>query len=156
MDINLTLIGQAIAFVVFVLFCMKFVWPPLNKVIEDRQKTIADGLAASERAEKDLENARATAEEELKAAKQQAAEIIDQAKKRAAKLLDDETSRGHAEREKIIASGYTEVEAERVRVREELRQKVAALAIAGAEKIIERELDAEKQSDIVEKLVAEL
>lgn len=156
MDINLTLIGQAIAFVVFVLFCMKFVWPPLNKVIEDRQKTIADGLAASERAEKDLENARATADEELKAAKQQAAEIIDQAKKRAAKLLDDETSRGHAEREKIIASGYTEVEAERVRVREELRQKVAVLAIAGAEKIIERELDAEKQSDIVEKLVAEL
>lgn len=156
MDINATLIGQSIAFVVFVLFCMKFVWPPLNRVIEDRQKTIADGLAASERAEKDLENARATADEELNAAKKQAAELIDQAKKRAAKLFDEETSRGHAEREKIIASGYTEIEAERVRVREELRQKVAALAIAGAEKIIERELDAQKQSDIVEKLVAEL
>lgn len=156
MDINATLIGQSIAFVVFVLFCMKFVWPPLNRVIEERQKTIADGLAASERAEKDLENARATADEELNAAKKQAAELIDQAKKRAAKLFDEETSRGHAEREKIIASGYTEIEAERVRVREELRQKVAALAIAGAEKIIERELDAQKQSDIVEKLVAEL
>jgi len=155
-DINATLIGQSIAFVVFVLFCMKFVWPPLNRVIEERQKTIADGLAASERAEKDLENARATADEELNAAKKQAAELIDQAKKRAAKLFDEETSRGHAEREKIIASGYTEIEAERVRVREELRQKVAALAIAGAEKIIERELDAQKQSDIVEKLVAEL
>lgn len=156
MDINLTLIGQAIAFVVFVLFCMKFVWPPLNRIIEERQKMIADGLAASERATKDLENARATAGEELNAAKQQAAEIIEQAKKRAAKLFEEETSRGYAEREKIIASGHSEVEAERVRVREELRQKVAMLAIAGAEKIIERELDAAKQSDIVEKLVADL
>ncbi|MCO4321254.1 F0F1 ATP synthase subunit B [Aliidiomarina quisquiliarum] len=156
MDINLTLIGQSIAFVVFVIFCMKIVWPPLNRVIEERQKVIADGLAASERAGKDLENARATAEEELNAAKKQAAELIDQAKKRAAKLIDEETSRGHAEREKIIASGYSEVEAERVRVREDLRQQVASLAMAGAEKIIERELDAQKHSDIVEKLVAEL
>src|SRR5690554_4913976 len=135
---------------------MKFVWPPLINAIEQRQKIIADGLAASERAEKDLENARATADEELKAAKVQAAELIDQAKKRAAVLVEEETQRGHAEREKIIASGYAEVEAERNRVREELRKQVAVLAIAGAEKIIEREIDAQKQSDIVEKLVAEL
>ncbi|WP_113906684.1 F0F1 ATP synthase subunit B [Aliidiomarina celeris] len=156
MNITVTLIGQSIAFVVFVLFCMKFVWPPLINAIEQRQKIIADGLAASERAEKDLENARATADEELKAAKVQAAELIDQAKKRAAVLVEEETQRGHAEREKIIASGYAEVEAERNRVREELRKQVAVLAIAGAEKIIEREIDAQKQSDIVEKLVAEL
>jgi len=155
-NITVTLIGQSIAFVVFVLFCMKFVWPPLINAIEQRQKIIADGLAASERAEKDLENARATADEELKAAKVQAAELIDQAKKRAAVLVEEETQRGHAEREKIIASGYAEVEAERNRVREELRKQVAVLAIAGAEKIIEREIDAQKQSDIVEKLVAEL
>ena len=156
MNITVTLIGQSIAFVVFVLFCMKFVWPPLINAIEQRQKIIADGLAASERAEKDLENPRATADEELKAAKVQAAELIDQAKKRAAVLVEEETQRGHAEREKIIASGYAEVEAERNRVREELRKQVAVLAIAGAEKIIEREIDAQKQSDIVEKLVAEL
>src|SRR5690554_8111093 len=134
---------------------MKFVWPPLNRVIEERQKTIADGLAASERAEKDLENARATADEELNAAKKQAAELIDRAKKRAAKLFDEETSRGHAEREKIIASGYTEVEAERVRVREELRQQVAALAMAGAAQSIESVLDANKHRDIVESVVLE-
>ncbi|RUO19143.1 F0F1 ATP synthase subunit B [Aliidiomarina haloalkalitolerans] len=156
MDINFTLIGQSIAFAFFVWFTMKFVWPPLNNAIEERQKKIADGLAASEQANQDLEVARAKADEELKAAKLQAAELIDQAKKRAAKLVEDETQRGHAEREKIIASGYAEVEAERARVREELRKQVAFLAIAGAEKIIEREVDAQKQSDIVEKLVAEL
>ena len=156
MNINVTLIGQSIAFVVFVIFCMKFVWPPLINAIEERQKKIADGLAASERAEKDLEDARAKADDELKAAKTQAAELIEQAKKRAAALVEEETQRGNAEREKIIASGYAEVEAERSRVREELRKQVAVLAIAGAEKIIEREIDAQKQSDIVEKLVAEL
>lgn len=156
MDINATLIGQTIAFAFFVLFTMKFVWPPLINAIEERQQKIADGLAASERATQDLDKARAQAEEELKAARVEAAALIDQAKKRATKLVEEETQRGHVEREKIIASGYAEVEAERIRVREELRKQVAFLAIAGAEKIIEREVDAQKQSDIVEKLVAEL
>jgi len=155
-NINATLIGQAIAFVVFVLFCMKYVWPPLISAIEERQKKIADGLAASERAEKDLEQAQAKASDELNAAKAKAAELIEQAKQRAAKIVDEETQRGHAEREKIIASGHSEIDAERSRMREDLRKQVAALAIAGAEKIIEREVDASKQSDIVEKLVAEL
>ncbi|RUO27004.1 F0F1 ATP synthase subunit B [Aliidiomarina minuta] len=156
MDINATLIGQSIAFVFFVLFCMKYVWPPLNNAIEERQKKIADGLAASERAEKDLEKAQSLATEELNKAKAQAAELIEQARKRGAKIVDDETQRAHEEREKIIASGHTEIEAERNRARDDLRKQVAMLAIAGAEKIIEREVDASKQSDIVEKLVAEL
>ncbi|MFU8784652.1 F0F1 ATP synthase subunit B [Aliidiomarina sp.] len=156
MDINLTLVGLLIAFVVFVLFCMKYVWPPIINAIEERQQKIASGLEASDLAEKDLEKARAQANEELNAAKIEAAAIIDQAKKRATKLVEEETQRGHAEREKIIASGHTEVETERNRVREELRKQLAILAIAGAEKILEREIDAQKQSDIVEKLVAEL
>ncbi|RUO35504.1 F0F1 ATP synthase subunit B [Aliidiomarina shirensis] len=156
MDINLTLVGLLIAFVVFVLFCMKYVWPPIINAIEERQQKIASGLEASDLAEKDLEKARAQANEELNAAKIEAAAIIDQAKKRATKLVEEETQRGHAEREKIIASGHTEVETERNRVREELRKQLSILAIAGAEKILEREIDAQKQSDIVEKLVAEL
>ncbi|WP_395338964.1 F0F1 ATP synthase subunit B [Ningiella sp. W23] len=156
MNFNATLIGQLIAFVVFVGFCMKYVWPPLMKAIEDRQKTIADGLAASERAEKDLELAQAKATDQLKDAKAQAAEIIDQAKKRANQLVDEETQRGHAEREKIIAQGYAEIEAERNRVKEDLRKQVAALAISGAERILAREIDANAQNDIVEKLVEEL
>ncbi|MBU2978426.1 F0F1 ATP synthase subunit B [Alteromonas sp. C1M14] len=156
MNINATLLGQLIAFIVFVWFCMKYVWPPLLAAIEDRQKKIADGLEASVRAEKDLELAQEKATEQLKDAKAQAAEIIEQAKKRANQLVEDETQKGQAEREKIIAQGYTEIEAERNRAKEELRAQVAALAVAGAEQILQREIDANAQNDIVEKLVAEL
>ena len=153
---NATLIGQLIAFAVFVAFCMKYVWPPLMAAIEERQKTIADGLAASERAEKDLELAQQKATDQLRDAKLQAAEIVEQAKKRANQLVDEETQRGHSEREKIVASGYAEIEAERNRAREELRKQVAALAISGAQQILGREIDAQAQTDIVEKLVEEL
>jgi len=135
---------------------MKYVWPPIIGAIEERQQKIADGLAASERGEKDLELAQAKATDQLKEAKAQAADIIEQAKKRGSTIVDEETQRGHSEREKIIAQGYSEVEAERNRTKEELRQRVASLAIAGAEKILEREIDAAAQSDIVAKLVAEL
>ncbi|GAB2698176.1 F0F1 ATP synthase subunit B [Aliiglaciecola aliphaticivorans] len=156
MNINFTLIGELIAFIFFVWFCMKYVWPPIMGAIEDRQQKIADGLAASERGEKDLELAQQKASEQLKEAKAQAAEIIEQAKKRANQIVDEETQKGHSEREKIIAQGQTEIEAERNRVKEDLRKQVAVLAVAGAEKILAREIDAAAQSDIVEKLVAEL
>lgn len=156
MNINATLIGQTIAFVVFVIFCMKYVWPPLISAIEGRQKKIADGLAASAKAEEDLQEARDKASEELKDAKSQAADIIEQAKKRALQIVDEETQRGHEEREKIIAQGHAEINAERNRAKEELRKQVAALAVTGAEKILEREIDATAHSDIVDKLVTEL
>jgi F-type H+-transporting ATPase subunit b len=153
---NLTLVGELIAFVVFVWFCMKYVWPPIIGAIEERQKKIADGLEASNRAEQDLELAQAKAKEHLKDAKAQAAEIIEQAKKRGHQLVDEETQRGQSEREKIIAQGYAEIEAERNRAKEDLRKQVSALAVAGAEQILKREIDANAQNDIVEKLVAEL
>jgi F-type H+-transporting ATPase subunit b len=152
----MTLFGELIAFIVFVLFCMKFVWPPLNNAIEARQQKISDGLAAGERAEKDLQLAQAKIADELKDAKAQAAEIIAQAKKRAEDSVEEGKKRGEQERENIIAAGQAEVQAERNRLREELRKQVAMLAIAGAEKIIEREIDKNAHSDIVEKLVAEL
>ena len=156
MDINATLIGELIAFIVFVLFCMKYVWPPLMTAIEERQQKIEDGLAASDRAEKDLQLAQDKATAQLKDAKSQAAEIIEQAKKRASAIVDEETQRGHDEREKIIAQGHAEIEAERNRAKEDLRKQVAALAVIGAEKILERQIDAAAHSDIVEKLVTEL
>ena len=156
MDINATLIGETIAFAVFVLFCMKYVWPPLNGAIEARQKKIEEGLAASDQAEKDLELAREKATQHLKEAKAQAAEIIEQAKKRANQIVDEETQRGHEERKNIIAQGHSEIEAERNRAREDLRKQVASLAVIGAEKILEREINEAAHSDIVEKLVAEL
>ena len=156
MNINATLLGQAIAFVLFVWFCMKYVWPPLMAAIEERQKLIADGLTQAERAGKDLELAQAKAAEKLKEAKAQAAEIIDQANKRRTQIVEEAKNEGDVERSKIIAQGEAEVEAERNRAREELRQQVATLAIAGAEKIIKRSIDKEANSDIINKLVAEL
>jgi len=155
-NVNATLIGQLIAFMFFVGFCMKYVWPPLIGAIEERQKEIADGLAASKRGEKDLELAQAKATDQLKEAKGQAADIIELAKKRGSAIVDEETQRGHSEREKIIAQGHSEIEAERNRTKEELRKQVAFLVVAGAEKILGREIDAAAQSDIVAKLVAEL
>jgi len=156
LNINATLLGELIAFIFFVWFCMKYVWPPIIGAIEDRQKKIADGLAASEEGEKALEVAQVEVDAQLKDAKSQAADIIEQAKKRGSIIVDEETQRGQSEREKIIAQGHSEIEAERNRTKEELRKQVAALAVAGAEKILGREIDAAAQSDIVAKLVAEL
>ena len=156
MDINATLIGQSIAFMFFVYFCMKKVWPPILGAIEERQAKIEQGLAASDQAEKDLQLARDKATAKLKEAKAEAAEIIDQAKKRATQLVDEETKRGHEEREKIMAQGHTEIEAERNRAKEDLRKQVSLLAVMGAEKILERQIDAAAHSDILDKLVTEL
>ncbi len=156
MSINATLLGQALSFLLFVWFCMKFVWPPLMGAIEERQKKIADGLAHANRAEKDLELAQAKAADKLKNAKGQASEIIDAANKRKNQIVDEAKTEAEAEREKIISQGLAEVEAERQRIKEELRKQLAVLAIAGAEKIIERSVDAKANADIIDKLVAEL
>ncbi len=156
MNINATLLGELIAFVVFVIFCMKFVWPPIMAAIETRQATIADGLAASDRAAKDLELAQAKATEKLKEAKAQAASIVDAAKKREAQIVEEAAGKAEAEKSKILAAGHAEIETERNQAKEELRQQVAILAVAGAEKILERSIDAAAHSDILDKLVAEL
>jgi len=155
-NINATLLGQAIAFMLFVWFCMKYVWPPLLDAIEARQKLIADGLTQAERAGKNLELAQAKATDQLKDAKAQAAVIIEQANKRRTQIVDEAKTEGEVERSKIIAQGEAEVEAERNRAREELRLKVSALAVAGAEKIIKRTIDKDANSDIIDKLVTEL
>jgi F-type H+-transporting ATPase subunit b len=156
MNINATLFGQAIAFALFVWFCMKFVWPPLIAAIEERQQKISDGLTQAERAGKDLELAQAKAVEKLKEAKAQAAEIVEQANKRHNQIVEEAKTEGETERQKIVTQGQAEIEGERSRAREELRLQVSTLAIAGAEKIIKRSIDKEANSDIIDKLVAEL
>ncbi len=156
MNFNATLIGQTVAFIIFVWFCMKFVWPPLMNAIEERQKRIADGLADADRAAKDLELAQSKATDQLKEAKAAANEIIEQANKRKAQIVDEAKAEADAERAKIIAQGKAEIEAERNRVKEDLRKQVATLAITGAEKILERSIDEAAHSDIVNKLVAEI
>ena len=156
MNINATLIGELIAFIVFVGFCMKFVWPPIIAAIEARQQKIADGLAASDRAETELLLAQENAKKQLVDAKAQASALIDQAKKREAQIIDEAAVKAQAEREKILAQAKAEVEAERIRAKEELRKQVAVLAVAGAERILQRSIDEAAHSDILEKLVAEL
>lgn len=138
MNLNATILGQAIAFVLFVLFCMKYVWPPIMAAIEKRQKEISEGLSSAERAKKELDLAQADATDQLKKAKAEAQVIIDQANKRKAQIVDEAKTEAEQERNKIVAQAKAEIDAERQRAREELRKQVGILAIAGAEKIIER------------------
>ncbi|MBU9812937.1 F0F1 ATP synthase subunit B [Rahnella sp. C60] len=156
MNLNATILGQAIAFVLFVVFCMKYVWPPIMAAIEKRQKEISEGLSSAERAKKELDLAQADATDQLKKAKAEAQVIIDQANKRKAQIVDEAKAEAEQERNKIVTQAKAEIDAERQRAREELRKQVGILAIAGAEKIIERSVDEAANSDIVDKLVAEL
>lgn len=156
MNINATLLGQAISFTMFVVFCMKYVWPPIMQAIEERQKKIADGLAAAERAAKDLNLAQANASDQLKEAKRAAADIIEQANKRKAQIIDEARSEAQVERENILSQGRAELDAEQIRVRDELRKQVAELAVIGAEKILERSIDAKAHKDILDNITAKL
>lgn len=156
MNLNATLIGQLIAFVFFVAFCMKYVWPPLIKAIEERQANIANALASAEKAKQEQADSKAEADKEILKAKEEAQKIIDLATKRRNEILESVQAEAEVERQRIIEQGYEEVESQRKRVQEELRQKVAALAVAGAEKIVGRSVDSAANNDIIDKLVAEL
>lgn len=156
MDINMTLIGQSIAMLVFVWFCMKFIWPPIMQAIEERQTQIADGLAAAERGQHSLEKAEAKAEEIIQEARQQASGILDQAHARANEIVAEGKADGVRERERQLAAARAELEQETNRAREELRGQVSAIAVASAEKILRREIDARAHEEILSKLSAEL
>ncbi len=156
MNMNATLLGQAISFALFVWFCMKFVWPPILQAIEERQKKIADGLAASERAAKDLNLAQANASDQMREAKRTATEVIEQANKRKAQIIDEAREEAQAERLKVLAQAEAEIEAERKRAKDELRKQVATLALAGAEKILQRSIDEQAHKDILDNITAKL
>ncbi|MEX0708908.1 MAG: F0F1 ATP synthase subunit B [Woeseia sp.] len=156
MDINMTLLGQTIAMIVFVWFCMKFIWPPIMTAIEERQTEIADGLAAAERGQNKLEQAKAEADEIVSDARKQATTILDQANARANEIIAEGKTEGIRERERQLAAARSEVEQETNRAREELRGQVSAIAVASAEKILRREIDSKAHEDILSKLAAEL
>lgn len=156
MNINFTLIAQAIAFAVLIWFTVKFVWPPLLKAIETRQKEIADGLAAAQEGKSALEVAAKKSETTLNEAKQKASEIIGQAEKRAAQIIDEAKANAKAEGDRIIAGAKAEIEQEVNRAKEGLRSQVSTLAVAGAEKILRKEIDAKAHSEMLSKLAAEL
>lgn len=156
MDINMTLLGQTIAMIVFVWFCMKFIWPPIMNAIEERQTKIADGLAAAERGERNLADAKSEAEKIIGDARKQATGILDQAHARANEIVAEGKAEGAKERERQLAAARAEVEQEVNRAREELRGQVSAIAVASAEKILRREIDSKAHQDILGKLAAEL
>jgi len=156
MNINFTLISQAIAFSTFIWFTVKFVWPPLLRAIEDRQKTIADGLAAGERGRHELELASQRSSDILKQAKQQASEIILQAEKRASEIVDEAKNTAKEEGDRIIAGAKAEISHEVFSAKEALRQHASNLALAGAEKILRREVDAKAHADLLASIEEDL
>ena len=156
MNINFTLIAQALTFAAFIWFTARFVWPPLMRAVEARQKQIAEGLAAGERGRQELELAGKHAAEELAKARERAQEIVGLAEKRAAQMVEEAkgTARDEGNREKAAAKA--EIEQEVSRAREMLREQVALLAVAGAEKILRREINAKAHSDLLEQLKREI
>ena len=156
MDINMTLIGQSIAMIVFVWFCMKFIWPPLLAALEERQQQIEEGLAAADKGKESLVKAAAEADEIIVEARKQATSILDSANSRANEIVADGKLHGVKERERQLSVAKAEIEQEANRAREELRGQVSAIAIASAEKILNREIDGKAHDDILGKLAQEL
>ncbi len=156
MNMNLTILGQLIAFAIFVWFCMKFVWPPLTSAMSEREKKIADGLDAANRAARDLELAQAKAADQLREAKEKAAEIIEQAAKRANQIVDEAKDNARSEGERIVAAAQAEVEQEANRAKEALRKQVSELAVAGAAKILAKSVDASAHEELLNQLADEL
>ena len=156
MNINLTLIGQSITFIFFVMFVMKFVWPPLVAALDERKKTIADGLAAAEKGKHDGELAKQRVLDTLKDAKTQAQDIINLAEKRASEIVEESKDNAKAEGERIIAAANAELEQEVNRAREQLRGQVVSLAVSGASKVLKREIDEKANEDLLKDLVAQL
>lgn len=156
MNINATLIAQAIMFALFVWFCMRFVWPPIVGALDARKKQIADGLAAADRGKHELELAAKRATESLHEAKVKASEIIAQAEKRSAQIVDEAKNAAKVEGDRLLAAAQAEVEQEVFRARELLRGQVAQLVVAGAEKVLRREVDAKAHADLLEAIKSEL
>ena len=155
MNINYTIIGQLIAFLVFVAFCMRYVWPPILAAMEERQQKIADGLAAADRASHDLELAQKEAVDRLSEAKKEAASIVDAANKRAATVVDEAKTAAVAEADRVKELASAEVEREKAQAKEQLLAQVRTLAITGAEKVLAAEIDADKHAALLEQLVKE-
>lgn len=156
MDINLTLIVQMLVFIAFVWFTMRFVWPPLVKALEERQDKIAEGLAQAERGRRELELAQHRVKEEMKHAKGQAAEIIEKATRRASQMIDEAKENARHEAQNVAKIAEEHLAQEVNRAKDSLRVQVATLAVAGAEKILAREIDAKANQALLDRLIEEI
>ena len=156
MNITATLLGQILTFAVLVWFIQRYLWEPLTTALADRQKKIADGLVAAERGEHEQELARKRAAEKIAEAKQQAAEIIAQAQKRAGEIVEEAKESARTEGERLLAAANAEIEQEANRAREQLRGQVVSLAVAGAERVLEKEVDPKAHQKLLTDLVAQI
>jgi len=156
MNLNATIIGQMIAFALFVAFCMKYVWPPIMAALEERTKKIADGLAAAERGRHEQELAEKRAKQVIHEAKEQASEIISQATRRGNEIVDESKDNARIEGDRIVTSAKAEIEQEANRAKDELRTQVGTVAMAGAAKILSREIDDKAHTDLLEELVGQI
>jgi F-type H+-transporting ATPase subunit b len=156
MNINATIIGQAIVFLILIWFSVKFIWPPLLKAIEDRQKKIADGLAAAERGQKELHQASGDAQAIVDEAREKALKIVDQANRRSSEIIEEARSTAISEGQRLVGDARQEVALEQARARDALRKDVATLAVAGASRLLEREIDQTAHADLIEKLAREI
>jgi len=156
MNLNFSLVAQALTFAAFIWFTVKFVWPYMLRAIELRQKTVADGLAAAEQGRRTLEVSTRQADEAIKQARARAAEILAQAEKRRQEMIEQARHEARQEGDREVAATKAEIEQEVTRAREELRDRVASLAVAGAEKILRREVDARAHADLLEAIKRQL
>ncbi len=156
MEINLTMVVQVLVFGAFVWFTMKFVWPPLVKALEERQEKIADGLAAAERGQRELELAQHRVKDELKQAKAEAADIIEKANRRAMQVVDEAKDDARQEAQVLAKVAQEQIAQEVNRAKDVLRKQVASLAVAGAEKILMREIDEQANRALLANLIEEI
>ena len=156
MNFNLTLIAQALTFAAFIWFCVKFIWPPLIRAIESRQKQIADGLAEAERGRNSLAEAQKEKEALLRDARARAQEIVAAAEKAATQRVEESKGQAKTEGERLLAQAKAQIEQEAQSARQVLREQVAKLAVSGAEKILAREVDARAHADMLDRLKAQL
>ena len=156
MNIHATLLGQAIAFFLFVVFCMKYIWPPITQALQERKKKIADGLAAADRGKHEKQLAEERARETLRKAKEQASEILARADKRGTEIVDEAKGDARDEGKRLLTAAQAEIEQEINRVKHDLRTQVVAIALQGAGKVLEREVDAATHNELMHKLAAEI
>ena len=156
MNINVTLLGEMITFAVFIWFTMKYVWPPLMNVMEERRKKIADGLAAAEQGRNELELAEVKVKEQLLEAKAQAATIIEQANHRANNIIEESKTKAREEGEHLLQLAKSEIEQEYIAAKEQLMNKVSQVAVAAAERILQREVDKNSNDALIKELVREI
>ena len=156
MNINATLLGQTVAFVIFIAICWKYVWPPIIAIMEEREKRIADGLEAAKKADDSLEEAQLAFDQEMNKAKAEAAEILEKANARASQIVNDATSKAENEAEKILTSASKAIENDVNKAKEELRHKMSELIIETSEKILGEEITPDKHQELLAKAASEL